>query len=173
MLLRARDLLVWQRSQLANAFRAQMGELSIISPLGMASVAKLADKVRDPDIPLPPVARIALLEIVEQIDLLSDRIERLGQEVRAGVNADEIARRLTSILGVGPLIAATVRANVNDIGASKPEETSPHGYLHNICTVYCIARGEGDGRAGDWTTLYIAVSKYPPRPISPSPGRFA
>jgi transposase len=53
--------------------------------------------------------------MAEQIDVLSDRIERLGQEIQTGVNADETARRLTSIPGVGPLIAATVRATINDI----------------------------------------------------------
>jgi transposase len=119
MLLRTRDLLVRQRSQLANAFRAQMSELGIISPLGMASVAKLADKARDPDVSLPPLARLALLEMAEQIDVLSDRIEHLGQEIQAGVRADETARRLTSIPGVGPLIAATVRATINDIEGFK------------------------------------------------------
>jgi transposase len=119
MLLRTRDLLVRQRSQLANAFRAQMSELGIIGSLGMASIAKLADKVRDPDASLPPVARLALLEMAEQIDLLSDRIERLGQEIQEGVKGDETARRLTGIPGVGPLIAATVRATVNDIAGFK------------------------------------------------------
>ena len=119
MLLRTRDLLVRQRSQLANAFRAQMSELGIIGALGMASIAKLADKARDPDFSLPTVARTALLEMAEQIDALTARIERLGQEVLASVKADETARRLTSIPGVGPLIAATVRATVSDIGGFK------------------------------------------------------
>jgi transposase len=119
MLLRTRELLVRQRSQLANAFRAQMSELGIVGALGMASITKLAEKVRDPNISLPPVARLALLEMAEQIDALSDRIERLGQEIQAGVKADETARRLTSIPGVGPLIAATIRATVNDIGGFK------------------------------------------------------
>ncbi len=119
MLLRTRELLVRQRSQLANAFRAQMSELGIVGALGMASIAKLADKARDPGVSLPPVARFALLEMAEQIDVLSDRIERLGEEIQAGVKADETARRLTSIPGVGPLIAATIRATVNDIGGFK------------------------------------------------------
>ncbi len=96
MLLRTRELLVRQRSQLANAFRAQMSELGIISSQGMASVAKLADKVRDPEVSFPPVARLAMLEMAEQIDVLSDRIDRLGQEIHAGVNADETARRAGS-----------------------------------------------------------------------------
>jgi hypothetical protein len=45
-------LFVRRRSQLANSFRAQMSELGIISALGMASIAKLTDKVRDPDVSL-------------------------------------------------------------------------------------------------------------------------
>ncbi len=119
MLLRTRDLLIRQRSQLANAFRAQMSELGVVTALGMVSVAKLADKVRDPSMPMPAVARYALLEMAEQIDMLTSRIERLDEQILAGVKADETARRLTSIPGVGPLIAATVRASVNDISAFK------------------------------------------------------
>jgi transposase len=68
---------------------------------------------------LPSLARLALLEMAEQIDVLSDRIERPGQEIQAGVKADETARRLTSIPGVGPLIAATIRATVNGIEGFK------------------------------------------------------
>ena len=135
MLLRTRDLLVRQRSQLANSFRAQMSELGIISALGMASIAKLADKVRDPDVPLPPVAQLALLEMAEQIDVLTARIERLGQEIQASVKDDETARRLTSIPGVGPLIAAAVRATVNDIEGFRPAATSPPGWaLRRACS---------------------------------------
>lgn len=119
MLLRPRDLLIRQRSQLANAFRAHMAELGIITALGMVSVAKLADKLRDPDSPLPSVARDALLEMAEQIDMLTSRIERLDQDVMASVKTDETARRLTSIPGVGPLIAATICASINDIAAFK------------------------------------------------------
>jgi len=119
MLLRTRDLLIRQRSQLANAFRAQMSELGVVTALGMVSVAKLADKVRDPSLPMPAIARYALLEMTEQIDMLTSRIERLDEQILAGVKADETARRLISIPGVGPLIAATVRASVNDISAFK------------------------------------------------------
>jgi transposase len=85
----------------------------------MASVAKLVDHVRDPDVSLPPPARLALLEMAEQIDALPDRIEHLDHQIQEGVKADEAARRLTSIPGVGPLIAATIRATVNDIEGFK------------------------------------------------------
>ncbi len=119
MLLRTRELLIRQRSQLANAFRAQMSELGIVAALGMVSVAKLADRLRDPTMPVPDVARHALLEMVGQIDVLTARIERLDADILVSVKQDEAAQRLRSIPGVGPLIAATIRANVQDISSFK------------------------------------------------------
>ncbi len=95
-------------------------EFGIIGALGMASIAKLARaKLRNSDVSLPLPRDFAPLEMAEQIDVLSDRIERIGREILAGVKADETARRLTSIPGVGPPIAATVRATVNDIAGFK------------------------------------------------------
>jgi transposase len=44
--------------------------------------------------------------MIEQIEALTERIERLDQDILACVKDDEVARRLTSIPGVGPLIAA-------------------------------------------------------------------
>jgi len=119
MLLRTRELLIRQRSQLANAFRAQMSELGVVAALGMVSVAKLADRLRDPDMSMPDVARHALLEMAEQIDVLTARVERLDADILASVKQDETAQRLRSIPGVGPLIAATIRANVQEITAFK------------------------------------------------------
>jgi transposase len=92
-----------------------MSELGIISATGMASIAKLAVILRDPQsIDIPDAARHALREMLEQIEALTERIERLDRDILASVKADEVARRLTSIPGVGPLIAATVRATVQD-----------------------------------------------------------
>jgi transposase len=93
MLLRTRELLVRQRSQLANAFRGQMSELGIISPLGMASIAKLVDRVRDPDASLPPIGRLALLEMAEQIDdaLRSHRAFESGNPGRCQRRRDRSA----------------------------------------------------------------------------------
>jgi len=115
MVLKTRDLLVRQRSQTANAFRAHMSELGVVAAAGMASLAKLAGAIRDPEYrDIPEFARQALLEMVEQIDTLSVRIERLDRDILTCVKEDETARRLTTIPGVGPIIAATVRAAVHD-----------------------------------------------------------
>lgn len=114
MLLKARDLLVRQRSQLANAFRSHLSELRVVASTGMASIDKLVLKVRDRSAVVPDLARRALLELAEQIDALTARIEGLDRDIMASVKAYEAAKRLTSVPGVGPLIAATIRATVHD-----------------------------------------------------------
>ncbi len=120
MVLKTRELLVRQRSQTANALRAHMMEFGVATAKGMASLEKLADTIRDPEWRIiPDVARRALLEMVEQIDALSARIEGLDADIRKSVQADEAARRLTTVPGVGPIIAATVRAVVHDAGGFK------------------------------------------------------
>jgi transposase len=46
--------------------------------------------------------------LVAQVQDLTARVGRLDQDVVASVKAGKDARRLTSIRGVGPIIAATV-----------------------------------------------------------------
>uniref|UniRef100_UPI003A949FCC IS110 family transposase n=1 Tax=Hoeflea sp. TaxID=1940281 RepID=UPI003A949FCC len=118
MVLKTRELFIRQRSQTANAMRAHLAELGIIAATGMTSIAKLVAILRDDDdARLPSAARATLLEMAEQIEGLTARIEVLNTKIMAAVKADETARRLTSIPGVGPIIAATVRAVIQDPAA--------------------------------------------------------
>jgi len=55
--------------------------------------------------------------MVEQIDRLTARIDALDTKIVAVVKADDTARRLTTIPGVRPIIAATVRVAVQDPSA--------------------------------------------------------
>lgn len=118
MVLKTRELLVRQRSQTANAMRAHMAELGIVAATGMTSIAKLVAILRDDqDGRLPHSAKAALLEMADQIERLTERVEVLDSKIIAAVKADEAARRLTTIPGVGSIIAATVRAAVPDPAA--------------------------------------------------------
>lgn len=118
MVLKTRELLVRQRSQTANAMRGHMAELGIIAAAGMTSIAKLIAILRDDqDGRLPHSAKAALLEMADQIERLTERVEVLDSKIIAAVKADDAARRLTTIPGVGPIIAATVRAAVQDPAA--------------------------------------------------------
>ncbi|UES42078.1 IS110 family transposase [Roseibium aggregatum] len=115
MVLKTRALLVCQRTQAINALRSHMGELGIIAPTGIANVKSLAVIVRDEDdVRLPSAARFALTEIVEQIEMLAARIDKLEREIVIQARKDEDMRRLTTIPGVGAIIAMAVKAFVPD-----------------------------------------------------------
>ena len=115
MVLKTRALLVRQRTQAINALRSHMGELGIIAPTGIANVKSLAVIVRnEDDVRLPPAARFALAEIVEQIEMLAARIDKLEREIVIQARKDEDMRRLTTIPGVGAIIAMAVKAFVPD-----------------------------------------------------------
>jgi transposase len=78
IVLKTRQLFVRQRSQTANALRAHMAEMGIIAAAGMASIAKLILVLRDDeDHRLPNAARAALIEMADQIEMLTARIEKL------------------------------------------------------------------------------------------------
>lgn len=95
-----------------------MAKLGIIAPTGMTSIAKLTAILRDDqDGRLPHSAKAALLELADQIERLTKRIEVLDSKIIAAVKADDAARRLTTIPGVGPIIAATVRVAVQNPAA--------------------------------------------------------
>lgn len=115
MVIKARDLLIRQRTQTINALRSHLAELGIVRATGLVGIISLAVIVRDhTDHRLPGEARMALEELVEQIEVVTARIERLDRKILEAVRKDKSARRLTAIPGVGPIIAATVRAVVPD-----------------------------------------------------------
>jgi transposase len=107
MVLKTRDLLVRQRLQASNALRGHMAELGVIAAKGRTSLGKLLAIIRDrQNSSIPDIARTALQQLVAQIQDLTARVERLDRDVAAAVKVDTDARRLTSIPGVGPIIAA-------------------------------------------------------------------
>ncbi|RWI54782.1 MAG: IS110 family transposase [Mesorhizobium sp.] len=115
MVLKTRALLVRQRTQAINALRAHMGELSIIAPTGIANIKALAPIIRDEkDSRLPPAARFALTEIIDQIEMLATQIDKLEHEIVVQARQDDEMRRLATIPGVGAIIAMAVKAFVPD-----------------------------------------------------------
>lgn len=115
MIYKVRELLVRQRTQLINAFRAHLCELGIVAAQGVGKLADLVAVVRDKDEPrLPAAARWALEELADQIETLASRIERLDEEIVSQVRASEGGRRLTGIPGVGPITAGALLAMVPD-----------------------------------------------------------
>lgn len=119
MVLKARALLVRQRTQSINALRAHLSELGIIAGARSAKVAGLIDIVRDEtDARLPKAARLALSAIADQIEALTRQIDALEREIVREAKRDEDMLRLATIPGVGAITAASIKALVPD----------PHGF---------------------------------------------
>ena len=66
------------------------------------------------EIVVPDCVRVALRPLVGQIDLLDEAIAAIDKELAASVKADETAKRLTTIPGVGPVTASAIAATTQD-----------------------------------------------------------
>ena len=111
MVLKARELLVRQRTQTINALRAHLSEFGIVTGIGTAKVAALIAIVRDAaDTRVPDVARFALTALANQIEALARQTEQLEREIVATARRDADMRRLATIPGVGAITAASIKA---------------------------------------------------------------
>jgi transposase len=121
VIFRARDLLVRQRTQVINALRGHMGEFGLVVPQGASQASRLVAVVVDPDTPIPEAARSALSALVSALERLEGEIRRLEAEITRRAKEDEVARRLMTIPGVGPLIATAL------VALAPPPETFRQG----------------------------------------------
>ena len=108
MAYRTRDLLVRQRTQTINALRAHLAEHGIVAPTGPAHVGRLAAVIDGDDGLLPAAVRDLARLLLDQIAGLAEKIAGLDAELRRRATADDTARRLTTIPGVGPITAAAI-----------------------------------------------------------------
>ena len=69
------------------------------------------------EIVVPDCVRGALRSLVGQIDALDEAIGAVDRELAASVKADETAKRLMTIPGVGPVTASAIVATIPDAGA--------------------------------------------------------
>jgi transposase len=120
---RARELMVGQRTAALNALRGHLSEIGVVAAQGVQTAYALKrllayDGVDDDgEIVVPDCVRVALLPLVRQIDALDEAIETIDRELEASAKADETARRLMTIPGVGPVTASALLATVQNFGA--------------------------------------------------------
>ena len=115
MLHRTRDLLIRQRTMLANALRAHLAELGIVARQGAAGFAALMARVADETgSDLPPLARTALMRLVGQLRALQEEVDEVERHLLAWHRSSEVSRRLETIPGIGPITASALAATVTD-----------------------------------------------------------
>jgi transposase len=111
---RSRELLVRQRTMLVNGLRAHMAELGIIVPQGIQRVPELVAMLKDQTIGIPQIAREALTAMAVQIENLSASIRQMEERIVAWCRANDAARRLATIPGIGPITASALAATITD-----------------------------------------------------------
>jgi transposase len=110
VIVRTRDVLVGQRTQLINAIRGHLAEYGQIAPQGPAHVERLIAQIEDPESDIPPAARASLAVLVNALRHLQEQTAALDAEIATRAKADDTARRLMSVPGIGPLIATAIEA---------------------------------------------------------------
>jgi transposase len=119
---RTRELLAGQRTSLLNALRGHMAEIGVVAPQGAQHAYDLKRRAADGfddngEVVVPDCVRAALRPLVDQIDALDETIAAIDKELVASVKADETAKRLTTIPGVGPVTASAITATIQDMSA--------------------------------------------------------
>ena len=112
LVFRTRDLAVKQRTQLGNALRGHLAEYGWVAPKGAAHLTMLADLLDDGEIAetLPEAARPMFAMMVDMLAELDKRITVLDKEIARRAREDEVARRLMTIPGIGPITATAIAA---------------------------------------------------------------
>lgn len=111
---RTRAMFVRQRTMLANALRAAFAEFGVVTPIGITGLEALMALLPEPEA-VPVEAHGALAMLARQWQALDADIKALEQQIVQSVRADEAARRIMAIPGVGPITASAVRAAVPDM----------------------------------------------------------
>jgi transposase len=115
---RTRALLVKQRTQLVNMMRGQLAEFGINIPQGLERALMLARQiVEGKEVPDLPGHAVKMLAILSRQTLAADeQIREINRDLLVLQKSDEMARRLATIPGVGPIGATAFAAAVTDPG---------------------------------------------------------
>ena len=108
MVFRVRELLIRQRTQIINALRGRLTEFGQVAPQGAANASKLIAIIEDPDSRLPADAIPTLKVLVAALAQLEAEIVKLDAEISQRAKENEVARRLMTVPGIGPLIATAI-----------------------------------------------------------------
>jgi transposase len=113
LLHRGRELLVRQRTMLANILRSHLAEFGLIAAQGLHKVAGPIAIVRDDkDGRVPDMARQVLRVIADQLDNLETRIAIIEAQIMAWHKSNPVSQRLATIPSIGPIIATAIAATV-------------------------------------------------------------
>ncbi|MFD0980095.1 IS110 family transposase [Tropicimonas aquimaris] len=108
MVFRVRELLIRQRTQAINALRGHLSDFGQIVPQGAANASKLIANVEGSECDLPADAIPTLRVLIAALAQLEAEIAKLDAEISRRAKENEVARRLMTVPGIGPLVATAI-----------------------------------------------------------------
>jgi transposase len=112
---RTRELLVRQRTQSINMMRGLLAEFGIVVPQGVQHALTIARKISDGEaMELPALAEKMARVLADQALSLHGQLGEIEREIRAWQKENDLAKRLATIPGIGPIGASALAATVTD-----------------------------------------------------------
>jgi transposase len=116
----SRQLLIDQRTAVANSLRGQLAEFGVIENQGIENLAELVRRLdeKDPDIAHIPETALAVMRILaDQLRAVEANLAMLDEQIEAWRQSSASAQALKTIPGVGVLISAALAAHVPEPSA--------------------------------------------------------
>ena len=114
MLLKARDLLVKQRTMLINAIRGHAAEFGVVAAKGPLKVAELPRRAHAEEAGVPELALGMPSLLSGQLDALDLKLKALESQLLALHKHNPVSRCLATQPGIGPIGAISFALKVSD-----------------------------------------------------------
>ena len=112
---RTRELLVKERTQLVNMIRGLLAEFGIVIPRGLERAMAMARQILDGEIlDVPDDTATCVLALCEQALAAHERLRVIDRAMLASHRSSDVAMRLATIPGIGPVGASALAASVSD-----------------------------------------------------------
>jgi len=112
---RVRERMIAQRTKLVCQMRAFCLEYGVAIRQGIGVFkADLPTVIANQENDLTPLMRELLSDLYQDFDTLNQRIETVTAQIEAAAAKDEVAKRLMTIPGIGPLGVSAIIAAVGD-----------------------------------------------------------
>ncbi len=112
---RTRDLVVRQRTQVANMIRGLLREFGHVLPTGVEEITSFSQRHLEGDCPdIPDLANGSLGTLCDQLLGLNARIDSFTKLIERHARRDIDARRPMQVPGVSPITASAIVATVGD-----------------------------------------------------------
>ena len=110
---RTRELVVRQRTQIANMMRGLLAEFGLVVAKGIEKILALSRAVlAGEELVLPDIARQVISSLCQQLIESNGRVHWFDKQIAKASRTDERTKLLQTIPGIGPVTASAIIATV-------------------------------------------------------------